>query len=150
MNFWFKYYNNLLTIEHQKESLTTPDMSYWFAKANIPGSDIKALQSKACEAPYYAYCFARDIVGADIKYCQEYACKDPLYAYYFAINIPGANIKYCQEHACKSSYWAYDFVLNIPGADKEYCFKHAFPEDEYGPNRWKSEYNKYVMNKACE
>jgi len=124
MKFEYKIYSNILTIEEQKEALTNPWWSYHFAIENIPGSDIKALQAKACEEPYCAYLFAKNIPGADIKYCQEYACQSHYYAYYFAIVIPEA--------------------------DKEYCFKHAYPEDEYGPNRWKSEYNKFIMQKACE
>jgi len=96
--FEYKLDNNLLTIEDQEEALATPDMSYWFAEANIPDSDIKALQAKACEDPYYAYCFARDIVGADIKYCQEYVCQDPYWAYYFARYVPGADKKFLKKH----------------------------------------------------
>jgi len=52
-------------LEHQKEALTKPKWSYLFAKENIPGSDIKALQAKACEGPIWAYQFAIDIPGAD-------------------------------------------------------------------------------------
>ena len=114
MDFSSKYKNNLLTIEDQEEALTRFEWSYYFAKAKIPGSDIKALQAKACEDPHYAFCFARDISGADIKYCQQHACKDPYYAYLFAKNIPNANIKYCQEYACKDPLWAYMFALYIP------------------------------------
>src|SRR5690606_15776118 len=73
--------NILITIEDQQEALTDSCWSYYFAKAKIPGSDIKALQAKTCEEPCYAYIFARDMVGADIEYCQEYACKKPGYAY---------------------------------------------------------------------
>ena len=124
MNFEYKLDNNLLTLEDQKEALKNPYQSYWFAKANIPGSDFKALQTKVCEDPYFAYKFAK--------------------------NIPGADIKYCQEHACKNSNWAFFFAADIPKSDKEYCFKHSFPEKEYGPNKWKSEYNKFIMQKACE
>ena len=126
MNFEYKIYNdsNPPSIEDQKEALTRPRWSYLFALANIPGSDFKALQAKACKNPYCAYLFARDIAGANIKYCQEHACKDPIYAYYFA--------KY------------------IPGADKKYCFKYVYPEERFGPDRWKSEYNKFIMQKACE
>ena len=124
MNFEYKYYENLLTIEDQKEALTSPFQSYWFVMKNIPGSDFKALQTKAC--------------------------KDPECAYYFARDVPGADIKYCQEYACKELGWAYYFAINIPKSDKEYCFKRAFPEKEYGPDRCKSEYNKFIMKKACE
>jgi len=85
--FWYKFDNNLLTIEDQQEALTKPRWSYYLAKENIPGSDIKALQAKACEDP-------------------------------------------------ECAFW---FALDIPGADKEYCFKHAFPEEKYGPDRWKIE-----------
>ena len=106
------------------KALTNPGLAYHFAKANIPGPDFKALQAKACEDPYYAFLFARYIPGADIKYCQEHACRDP--------------------------EWAYQFAKYIPKSDKEYCFKHAHPEDEYGPDRWKSEYKKFIMKKACE
>ena len=125
MIFSYKLYKNLLvTVEGQEEVLTKPEWSYLFALKKIPGSDIKALQAKACEDPWYAYLFARYISGADIKYCQE--------------------------HACKNTRWAYYFAIDIPGADKEYCFKHAFPEEKHGPDRWKSEYNKFIMKKACE
>src|SRR5690554_6703242 len=113
MNFWFKFDNNLLTIEDQEEALTSSWWSYYFALANIPGSDFKALQVKACEDPFYAYMFARDIPDADIKYCQEHACKKPGYAHWFARDIYGADIKY--------------------------CFKYAFPEEKYGKDYWKSE-----------
>ena len=67
--FKYKFDNNLLTIEDQQEALTKPRWSYYFAKANIPGSDIKALQAKACEDPWCAYLFAKYIPGADISYC---------------------------------------------------------------------------------
>jgi len=43
-----------------------------------------------------------------------------------------------------------DFAIYIRKSDKEYCFKHAYPEDKLGPDRWKSEYNKYIMKQACE
>ena len=124
MNFFDKYKNNLLTIEDQEEGLTRSDWSYCFALKKIPGSDFKALQAKACEDPYWAFLFAKYIPGADIKYCQEHACRNPELAYYFARDIPSAN--------------------------KKYCFKRTFPEKEYGPDRWKSEYNKFIMQKACE
>ena len=120
----YKYHKKLLTIEDQREALTSSYLSYCFALANIPGSDIKALQAKACEDPFFAYCFALYIPNADIQYCQQYACRDP--------------------------EWAYHFAKYIPKSDKEYCFKHAHPEDEYGPDRWKSEYNKFIMRIACE
>src|SRR5690554_5663611 len=150
MNFWTKYRNILITIEDQQEALTKSGWSYWFAKANIPGSNFKALQTKACEDPYYAYSFAENVSGADIKYCQEYACKDSYCAYMFAKDIFGANIKYCQQYACKDPHWSYLFAIDIPNSDKKYCLKHAFPEDKYGPDIWKSEYNKFIMQKACE
>ena len=140
----------MYTLSDQEKALTRPRWSYLFAKANISGSDIKALQAKACEVPYNAYIFAMNVSGADIQYCQQHACKDPGYAYLFARNVSGADIKYCQEHACKDSKIAYCFARDIPGADKKYCFKHAFPEDEYGPDGWKSEYNKFIMNQACQ
>ena len=124
MGFSSKVNFNFLTIEDQQKALTSSYWSYYFALANIPGSDFKALQAKACEDPGYAYMFARDVPGADIKYCQEYACKEPFYAFLF--------------------------IKDILKSDKEYCFKHAYPEEKYGPDRWKSEYNKYVMQKACE
>jgi len=49
--FVYILYNNtnLLTLEDQKEALKNPCWSFWFAKVNIPGSDFKALQAKACE-----------------------------------------------------------------------------------------------------
>ena len=121
--FRYKLNNNtnLLTIEDQQEALTDSYWSYCFAKANVPGSDFKALQVKACEDPECAYYFAKFILGVDIKYCQQHACKDPSYAYLFARNISGADIKYCQEHACKDSKFAYCFARDINGADKEYC-----------------------------
>src|SRR5690606_36930646 len=97
----YKYHKKLLTIEDQREALTSSYLSYYFARANVPGSDFKALQTKACENPYYAYIFAKDISGADIKYCQRYACKKPCWAYNFARDISGADINYCQKHACK-------------------------------------------------
>src|SRR5690554_6409366 len=86
--------NILITIEDQQEALTKSEWSYNFAKAKIPGSDFKALQAKACENPYYAYMFARDVPEADIQYCQEHACKDFGYAHWFARDIYGADIKY--------------------------------------------------------
>jgi|SRR5690606_14575744 len=119
--FDYKLDNVIFTLEDQQEALTNPEWSFWFAKANIPGSDIKALQAKACEDPYYAYNFAKYISGADIKYCQEHACKEPRWAYIFAIDIPGADIKYCQEHACKKPNWAHMFASHIPDADMGYC-----------------------------
>lgn len=124
LNFLDKFYNNLLTIKDQKEALTDSYKSYYFARANIPGSDIKALQAKACENSYCAYRFA--------KY------------------IANANIKYCQEHACKAPNWAYYFAIDIPNSDKEYCFKHAFPDYAYDKDYWKAEYKKFIMKKACE
>lgn len=150
MNFWNKYYENLLTIEDQKEALIHYDSSYWFAKANIPGSNFKALQEKCCEDSCFAYLFAKDITVADIEYCQRHACKDPKFAFLFAKDIFGANIKYCQQYACKDPHWSYLFAIDIPNSDKKYCLKHAFPEDKYGPDIWKSEYNKFIMQKACE
>ena len=119
--FKYKFDNNLLTIEDQEEALISSYWSYYFALANIPGSNVKALQTKACEDHYYAYLFARFIPGADIKYCQEHACRNPEWAYYFALNVPGADIKYCQEHACKDPEWARLFALYVSGADIEYC-----------------------------
>src|SRR5690554_2001618 len=113
MGFSSKVNFNFLTIEDQQKALTSSYWSYYFALANIPGSDFKALQAKACEDPGYAYMFARDVPGADIKYCQEYACKEPFYAFLF--------------------------IKDILKSDKEYCFKHAYPEEKYGPDRWKSE-----------
>lgn len=150
MNFWDKYNNNLLTIEDQKEALKKSEWSYWFAELNISGSDFKALQEKACEEPYCAYWFALGVPDADVKYCQEHACQDPDWAYRFAKNVPNADVKFCQELACKDPEVAYLFARDIPKSDKEYCFKHAFPENTHGPNYWKSEYNKYIMKKACE
>src|SRR5690606_2819501 len=91
--FKYKFNKNLLTIEDQQEALTDPRWAYFFASANIPGSDIKALQAKACEEPYYAFLFAKYIPGADINYCQEHTCKDSKLAYMFAKYIPNANIK---------------------------------------------------------
>src|SRR5690606_27987799 len=99
---------------------------------------------------YCAYMFALHIPGADIKYCQEHACKAPEIAYMFARDIVGADVWDCQHYACKNSVWAYHFAKYIPKSDKEYCFKHAYPEEKYGSDRWKSEYNKFIMQKACE
>src|SRR5690606_1035916 len=104
--FWYKFDNNLLTIEDQKEALTNPRWAYCFAKINIPGSNVKALQTKACEDHYNAYLFARFIPGADIKYCQEHACRNPELAYYFALNVPGVDKEYCRQ-ACKGTPWEF-------------------------------------------
>ena len=117
----YKINSNIITIKDQEEALTDSCWSFYFANEKIPGSDIEALQAKACENPYWAYKFAYYILGADIKYCQEHACKDPKWAYVFARDIPGADIKYCQEHACRNPEWAYNFALYVTGADKEYC-----------------------------
>ena len=106
MRFIDKHNNNLLTLEDQEEALTRSEWSYYFASANVPGSDIKALQAKTCEEPCYAYIFARDVPGADIKYCQKYACKDYRYAYYFAHCIPGADKEYCRRF-CKGTEWEF-------------------------------------------
>ena len=104
--FEYKLDNDLLTIEDQEEVLTKPRWCFYFAKTNIPGSNVKALQTKACEDHYYAYLFARFIPGADIKYCQEHACKDPEWAYMFALHIPGADKEYCRQ-ACKGTRWEF-------------------------------------------
>jgi|SRR5690606_26168226 len=143
MDFLNKYENDRLTIEDQKEALTNPYWAFLFAKENIPGSNFKALQAKACEDPFYAYCFAKDIPGADIKYCQEHACRNLEWAYHFALNVPGANIKYCQEYACKDSYYAYQFALNIPGANIEHCMNKAISSLE-------NKFKKLIMEKACK
>lgn len=113
--FRCKLYRNtrLLTLEDQKEALTKSKWSYLFARVNISGSNIKALQAKACEDPCYAYLFAKFIPGADIQYCQEYACKNPASAYAFARYIPGADKEYCQEYAYKNLQFAYKFRKNI-------------------------------------
>jgi len=97
MYFFHKYENDRLTIEDQKEALTNPYWAFLFAKENIPGSDFKALQAKACEDPGYAYSFAYYIPVADIKYCQEHACKSSHYAYLFARDISGADLQYCKN-----------------------------------------------------
>ena len=104
--FKYKFDNNLLTIEDQQEALTDPRWAYCFASANIPGSDIKALQAKACEEPYYAFLFAKYIPGADIKYCQEHACKDAYWAHMFALYVPGADKEYCRQ-VCKGTRWEF-------------------------------------------
>src|SRR5690606_30677165 len=82
--FRYKLYSDLLILKDQEEALTDHKWSYLFALKNIPGSDFKALQAKACEDHYFAYLFAKRIPDADIKYCQEHACKNPRYAYHFA------------------------------------------------------------------
>lgn len=78
--FEYKLDRNILTIEDQKEALKKPSWSYWFAKENIPGSDIKALQAKACKDPYFAYYFAKFIPEADKEYCRQ-ACKGTFWAF---------------------------------------------------------------------
>jgi len=50
--FLYKIDSNIITIKDQEEALTKPGWSYWFARANIPESDFKALQVKACEDPF--------------------------------------------------------------------------------------------------
>src|SRR5690606_14438023 len=113
MNFSYKLYKNLLKIEDQEEAVKKHIWSYSFALANIPGSDFKVLQVKACESPCWAYCFAKNIPGANVKYCQEHACKNPKWAFCFARDISGADIQYCQEYACKNPDWALDFAIYI-------------------------------------
>lgn len=98
MNFYHKYINYNIAIEDQEEALKDPYWAFLFARKNIPESDFKALQVKACEEYFWAYYFALDIPGADIRYCQKHACKDPKWAYYFALDIPGADIQYCFKH----------------------------------------------------
>lgn len=76
--FKYKLYHNIrpLTLEDQKEALTRAGWSYYFARANIPGSDIKALQAKACEDPGWVYYFAKDIPGVDVKALYAKVCED--------------------------------------------------------------------------
>ena len=128
MSFIKNFDNNLLTLEDQDEALTDSWWSYMFALKNIPGSDFKALQAKACEKYGYAVLFALNVLNADIKYCQKHACKDPHFAYRFALDIVGADINYCQEYACKHPYWAYCFARDVPGANIQYCQKSSYKD----------------------
>ena len=70
--FEYKLDNDLLTIEDQQEALTKPRWSYYFAKTNIPGSNVKALQTKACEEPCYACLFMEQVRNIADKFVKEH------------------------------------------------------------------------------
>lgn len=79
-NIYYKTIKNKpLTLGNQEEALTNSRMSYYFAREYIPGSDIKALQAKACERPVYAYKFGMFIYGADRDFCFKHASKSARY-----------------------------------------------------------------------
>jgi hypothetical protein len=73
----------------------------------------KTIRTAACQDPYYAYCYAKEVDQKPTAETRTSACNDPIWAYWYAFEVDKKPTDETRTAVCENPEWAYWYALQV-------------------------------------